>query len=175
MVKNQSMFEVEKFDFVVSELDKFIHKLNNDNKITETENEINIKNNKTFFTNINDWAVKNPKIFWPIGLTLIFLMVKLIININAPNPTWCDCDKAAGDAIDYSVFRGRNGSTAKYDEKTIKACAKKVLKLNKTLNIEPDELSIEYISQFSYEICKNGYYEGKGSDNRGKKYYPEAD
>ena len=75
----------------------------------------------------------------------------------------------------YSVFRGRNGSTAKYDEKTIKACAKKVLKLNKTLNIEPDELSIEYISQFSYEICKNGYYEGKGSDNRGKKYYPEAD
>jgi len=175
LVKNQSMFEVEKFDFVVSELDKFIHKLNNDNKITETENEINIKNNKTFFTNINDWAVKNPKIFWPIGLTLIFLMVKLIININAPNPTWCDCDKAAGDAIDYSVFRGRNGSTAKYDEKTIKACAKKVLKLNKTLNIEPDELSIEYISQFSYEICKNGYYEGKGSDNRGKKYYPEAD
>lgn len=115
---------------------------------------------------------KSPKIILLVGLIIIFFGVKALSSALEPNPTWCDCDKVAGDAIDYTLWRGQNGSTAKYDEKLVRACAKKVLRVNKDLKLEPEEIGVEYISQFSYEICKNGYYEGKGSDNRGKKYYP---
>lgn len=131
--------------------------------------------NNTIFKAANNWAIKNPLIFWPVALIGLFFGTKLMLAALEPNPSWCDCDKAVGEAIQYSVFQGQAGSTAEYDESTVKACAKKVLKVNTDLNMEPEELSIDYISQFSYEICKNGYYEGKGSDNRGKKYYPNKD
>jgi hypothetical protein len=134
-----------------------------------------MKNDKKKLNKINNWAVKNPKTFWLIGIVIIFIMVKVIINITKPNPTWCDCDKAAGEAIEYSLFQGREGSSAKYDERTVEACAEKVLELNSNLDIDPEDLSIEYILQFSGEICTYGYYEGKGSDNRGKRYYPKKD
>lgn len=131
--------------------------------------------NNTMFKAANNWAIKNPKIFWPVALIGLFFGIKLMLVALEPNPSWCDCDKAVGEAIQYSVFQGQAGSTAKYDESTVKACARKVLKVNTDLNIEPEELSLDYILQFSSEICTNGYYEGKGSDNRGKKYYPNKD
>lgn len=177
LIKLKSITEIDEFDIIVSKIKALLKKTTN-NRIIETQDSESILEKKvdnSFFRKANNWAITNPKIFWPIALITLFFWGKIIVYLLEPNPTWCDCDKAAGDAIEYSAFRGKNGSTAKYDEKTIRACAKKVLKLNKTLNIEPDELSIEYISQFSYEICKNGYYEGKGSDNRGEKYYPKAD
>ena len=37
--------------------------------------------------------------------------------------------------------------------------------------MEPKEMTVDFIQQVSWEICENGFYKGKGSDNRGKKYY----
>lgn len=109
-----------------------------------------------------------------IGIGIIFLLVKLNNIINAPNPTWCDCDKAVGEAIEYSLFQGREGSSAKYDKNIVTACAEKAIQLTQ-LKIEPKEMDISYLAQIAYEICKHGYYEGKYSDDRGKKYYPKED
>lgn len=174
LVKNQSMFEVEKFDFVVSETDRFINKLSGKINNIDSENKINMKNNKTLLTRNKNRTVKNPKILWLIGIAMIFLLVKLNTIINTPNPTWCDCDKAAGEAIEYSLFQGREGSSAKYDKNIVTACAEKAIQLT-DLKIEPKEMDINYLAQIAYEICKNGYYEGKYADDRGKKYYPKED
>ena len=139
------------------------------------KNQKHLQRKKTKLSKVDNWARKYPKTFWPIALIFLFFFIKFINYIFVPNPTWCDCDEAIGNAIEYSVMRGEAGSTAEYDKKTVRACAEKVLELNKDLNVEPEELSIDYMAQFSYEICKYGYYEGKNSDNRGKKYYPKAD
>lgn len=101
-------------------------------------------------------------------------MVKVIINVNAPNPTWCDCDKAVGEAIEYSLFQGKEGSSAKYDKSIVTVCAEKAIHLT-DLKIEPKEMNINYLAQVAFEVYKHGYYEGKYSDDSGKKYYPKED
>ncbi len=177
LVKSNSKNELENFDIAVIKIDKLLKKLNKpgNNETQESKTFVEKKNNINELSKVDNWARKYPKTFWPIALIFLFFFIKFINYIFVPNPTWCDCDEAIGNAIEYSVMRGEAGSTAEYDKKTVRACAEKVLELNKDLNVEPEELSIDYMAQFSYEICKYGYYEGKNSDNRGKKYYPKAD
>ena len=55
---------------------------------------------KNNFQKINEWAKNNPKIFWPIGIFLIFLMVKFISGGSFGKPSACDC---------YLVERGAFG------------------------------------------------------------------
>lgn len=81
---------------------------------------------------------------------------------------WCDCKKISQDAISYSVLRGDYDTSVDID--ALEFCAEKTIDLV-DLDLDPDEVTSDYISQVSYEVCKNGYYEGKGKNRRGKKYY----
>jgi hypothetical protein len=41
------------------------------------------------------------------------------------------------------------------------------------LDMPSDQISIDYIQQVSYEMCKHGSFEGKGREH--KKYYPNSE
>jgi hypothetical protein len=109
-----------------------------------------------------------------LGIIPIFFLIKVSINFIFPNPTWCDCDKAVSEAIEYSLFQGKEGSNAKYDKSTVTLCAEKAIILT-DLKISPKNMDINYLAQVAFEVCKHGYYEGKYSDDRGKKYYSKED
>jgi hypothetical protein len=61
-----------------------------------------------------------------------------------------------------------------YSHSDLLDCAKKA-KEDLELNMPANKIGIEFISQVSFEICKYGYYEGKGGADRGKKFYPKSE
>ena len=100
----------------------------------------------------------------------LFFLVFLIsgCGILQQDYTWCECKDYSLDGISYSVLRGKDGGTIDLD--AIETCAEKVIDLL-DFNMKPKEMTVDFIQQVSWEICENGFYKGKGSDNRGKKYY----
>ncbi len=40
---------------------------------------------------LNDWARRNPKIFWPIALVLLYFWFKFLINWTNPDVDPCKC------------------------------------------------------------------------------------
>ena len=110
----------------------------------------------------NSIVFTNTAIFFFPSLTLYFL--GSLVN---PNYSWCECKEISTDAITYSVLRGEHDSSVDID--AFEKCAEKTIDLM-DFDLEPDQISADYISQVSYEICENGFYEGKGSNNRGKRY-----
>jgi hypothetical protein len=77
---------------------------------------------------------------------------------------YCDCKEYSGEALKYYATGADYGS---YNESAIDFCADKIID---KMDFDLDELSIDYIQQFSYEMCEYGYYETKGQ-NGGKKVY----
>ena len=53
---------------------------------------------KNIFSKLNNWAIKNPKIFWPIAIVLLIFWYKFLFK-----PSVCECNKAA---MDY-VYKGK--------------------------------------------------------------------
>jgi hypothetical protein len=95
-------------------------------------------------------------------LSLLFLGFLTIISCS--KPTYCECETISRDAIVVtSIGLPRDVNLDKLED-----CAEKVKK-DINLNIPASQISIDYIQQVSYEMCKHGYYEGKGRDY--KKYY----
>ena len=78
--------------------------------------------------------------------------------------TYCDCDKISSKAIQASV-----GIPTDVDLDALEECGEKVKK-DIDLNLPADQIGVDYIQQVSFEMCKYGFYEGKGSEH--KKYYP---
>lgn len=97
-------------------------------------------------------------------MKLLFLLT-LLIFASCSKPSYCECVGISREAIKASV-----GLPSDVDLDDLKDCAKKV-KEDLDFSMPADKISIDAIQQVSYEMCEYGYYEGKGSDNRGKKYY----
>ncbi|AMQ56174.1 hypothetical protein [Algoriphagus sanaruensis] len=81
-------------------------------------------------------------------------------------PSYCECVEISKEAISGSV-----GLPSNFDLDELEDCGQKV-KEDIGLNLPADKIGIDFIQQVSYEMCNNGFYEGKHSDNRGRKYYP---
>ena len=99
-------------------------------------------------------------------IKLLFLLTPLILA-NCSEPSYCECKDISREAIKASV-----GFPSDVDLDDLEDCAEKVKK-DLDFNMPADKISIGYIQQVSYEMCEYGYYEGKGSNNRGKRYYSE--
>ena len=99
-------------------------------------------------------------------LYTVFLLTFLFVSCS--KPTYCECEKAALDVVSASV-----GVPNDVDFDVAEDCAKMTVDLL-DVNVHPDKISMSLVSQVAHEICKYGYYEGKHSDDRGKKYYPEG-
>lgn len=97
------------------------------------------------------------------NLKKVSIFLGFLTIISCSKPTYCECETISRDAIVASVGLPRNVNLDKLED-----CAEKVKK-DINLNLPASQISIDYIQQVSYEMCKNGYYEGKGSDY--KKYY----
>ena len=99
-------------------------------------------------------------------ISLIFL-IALLLMTSCAKPSYCECEEISREAIYKSVGLKSNVNFSK-----LEACADKV-KEDIMLEMPSDQISIDYIQQVSYEMCKHGFYEGKGREN--KKYYPESE
>ena len=96
-------------------------------------------------------------------IKIILLALGFLTIISCSKPTYCECETISRDAIVASVGLPRDVDIDKLED-----CAEKVKK-DINLNMPASQISIDFIQQVSYEMCKHGYYEGKGSDY--KKYY----
>jgi len=99
-------------------------------------------------------------------MKLVFLLTFLIFS-SCSKPDYCECKVISREAIKASA-----GLPSDMDLDDLEDCAEKV-KEDLDFNMPADKISIDYIQQVSYEMCEYGYYEGKHSDSRGKKYYPK--
>lgn len=115
----------------------------------------------SLFEKINNWAIKNPKIFWPIGLLLIFLMIRFISSGGiSSKPSKCDCKtvmsygegsvEAAKRILNYNA--GENFMAASQRECTLKYWdeIKKFTESSSLRSGTPADNAIEY---FTFE-CK---------------------
>jgi len=94
----------------------------------------------------------------------VSIFLGFLTIISCSKPTYCECETISRDAIVVSsIGLARDVNLDKLED-----CAEKVKK-DINLNLPASQISIDYIQQVSYEMCKNGYYEGKGRDY--KKYY----
>jgi hypothetical protein len=91
------------------------------------------------------------------------ILFVIIFTASCAKPNYCECEDVSREAIYASV---RLPSNVDFDK--LKDCARKV-KEDVMLNMPSDQISVDYIQQVSYEMCKNGFYEGKGNDHN--KYY----
>jgi hypothetical protein len=93
------------------------------------------------------------------------VIIGFIIATSCATPDYCECDQVSSDAIVASA-----GIPRDVDLGDLKRCGKKV-KNDIGLEMPSDKISIDFIQQVSYEMCKFGFYEGKGKDS--KKYYED--
>jgi len=111
--------------------------------------------------NENNW------IQWLIVLFVISLIFQGLQSIYySITVDYCDCEEYSEDAISYSVLGSDYGS---FNESAIEHCADMIIDVM-DFDMDSDKMSMDYIQQFSYEMCKYGYYETKGKDG-GKKIY----
>lgn len=103
--------------------------------------------------------MKNTKTY--LGIILIFS------TISCSKPTYCECVDISREAISASI-----GIPSDVDFNKLEDCADKV-KEDILLDMPSDQISIDYIQQVSYEMCKYGSFEGKGRDS--KKHYPKSE
>lgn len=104
---------------------------------------------------------------WLIVLFVISLIFQGLQSIYySITVDYCDCKEYSKDAISYSVLGSDYGS---FNESAIEHCADMIIDVM-DFDMDSDKMSMDYIQQFSYEMCKNGYYETKGK-NGGKKIY----
>jgi hypothetical protein len=99
---------------------------------------------------------------------LLFLLIPLLLA-SCSKPSYCKCEDVSREAITASI-----GLQSDLDLDDLDDCAEKV-KEDLDFSMPADKIGVDFIQQVSYEMCKYGYYEGKGSDNRGKKYYPSSE
>jgi hypothetical protein len=104
---------------------------------------------------------------WFIILSVIGLTFKGIEFVYySVSMDYCDCSEYSSDALIYSAMGSDYGS---FNESAIEFCADKIID-KMDFDMDSGKLSIDYMKQFSYEMCEYGYYETKGSDG-GKKIY----
>ena len=97
-------------------------------------------------------------------ISLIFQGVQFVYYSITMN--YCDCKEYSRDAISNNVLGSDYGS---FNESAIEFCADKIID-KMDFDMDSDEISVDYMHQFSYEMCEYGYYETKGS-NGGEKVY----
>ena len=93
----------------------------------------------------------------------IYILFAVFSLLSCSKPNYCECREISRDAI----------SRVDVDLDGWEDCAEKV-KEDLNFSIQADEIGINFIYQVSYEMCEYGYYEGKHSNDRGKKYYPSS-
>ena len=76
------------------------------------------------------------------------LSLGFLISISCSKPTYCECETISRDAIVASVGLPRDVNLDKLED-----CAEKVKK-DINLNLPASQISIDYIQQVSYEMCK---------------------
>lgn len=115
--------------------------------------------NKTIFFKSKSFIEYTIKVF------IIFYI--LLISFSCSKPNYCECEEVSGQAIKASV-----GLPSDVDFNKLEDCGDKVSE-DINLNMPGDKISIDFIQQVSYEMCKYGYYQGKGYN--GNKYYPKSE
>ncbi|WP_297867877.1 hypothetical protein [uncultured Flavobacterium sp.] len=100
-------------------------------------------------------------------ISLVKNLTILIILNSCTKPTYCECEVISSKAISASV-----GIPSDVDLDKLEDCGDKV-KEDIMLDMPSDQISIDYIQQVSYEMCKHGSFEGKGRDHL--KYYPKSE
>ena len=67
---------------------------------------------------------------------------------------YCYCEEKSSDAIKYRALGSDYGS---FNRSAIKFCAKKIID-KMDFDMDWDNMSIDFMQQFSYEMCEYGYY-----------------
>ena len=67
---------------------------------------------------------------------------------------YCYCKEKSSDAIKYRALGSDYGS---FNRSAIKFCAKKIID-KMDFDMDWDNMSIDFMHQFSYEMCEYGYY-----------------
>lgn len=100
-----------------------------------------------------------------LKISIFFLIVSLT---SCNKPTYCECEEISQKAIVASA-----GIPSNVDLDDLEDCGEKI-KEDLDFSMPADQIGIDFIQQVSYEMCKNGYYEGKHQNDKGKKYYPKS-
>jgi hypothetical protein len=100
-------------------------------------------------------------------LKVSFLIFSFSSIMGCSSSTYCECVDIPGKAISASI-----GIPSDVDFNKLEDCADKV-KEDIMLDMPSDQISIDFIQQVSYEMCKYGFFESKGRDQ--KKYYPNSE
>jgi len=95
------------------------------------------------------------------------IILSLFCVYSCSKPSYCECEEISREAIKASVGLPNNVNLNKLED-----CGDKV-KEDVMLDMPSDQISVDYIQQVSYEMCKYGFYEGKGINS--KKYYPKSE
>jgi hypothetical protein len=98
-------------------------------------------------------------------ISIIKILTILCTLVSCNKPTYCECEDISREAISASI-----GIPSNVDLDKLGGCGDKV-KEDIMLDMPSDQISIDYIQQVSYEMCKQGNFEGKDH----KKYYPNSE
>ena len=102
----------------------------------------------------------NPTSIWIQRVTLLtFLLMLFNCQTIYYNLTldYCDCKEYSRDAVKYYSLGPDYGS---YSSSAIESCANRIID-QLDLDISSDKMSIDYISQVSYEVCEYGSYKSR--------------
>lgn len=128
-------------------------------QIFKNKSSLEGKKNTFSINEINNWAKKNPKIFWPISLVLLLFLFTFLFDLTGPSA--CDCanivnDKNTENELKFNnAFEG-NGSIDFENDKWIKKgkqCMKKFTKM-KEWEIDSYQSMGNFISDEAIENAK---------------------
>jgi hypothetical protein len=118
---------------------------------------------------LNKYNSKNSPLYINTSLILVpSLLLYLFGSFLNPNIDYCECQKLAKDAWLYTVG-GEYSETEFNDWGDLEDCAEKIIDFM-DYDMEAEKMNIEYIEEFSNQMCETGCYSPKSGSDRGKQW-----
>jgi len=95
------------------------------------------------------------------------VLISVILLIFEP-PTYCECEELAMDAWLHTAG-GEYSETDFNDWGDLEDCADKIIDFM-DYDMEADKMSVEYIKDFSKQMCENRCYEALSGRDKGKRW-----
>lgn len=102
-----------------------------------------------------------------VGGGLIVVIFYIFMSLFMP-PKYCECEELARDAWLHTVG-GEYSETDFNDWGDLEDCADKIIEFM-DFDMDADKMDIEYIRDFSKQMCKNRCYVVPYGRDEGKKY-----
>ena len=105
--------------------------------------------------------IKN-KSNWVQGLIGLFIISLIFQGVQfvyySITMDYCDCKEYSRDVISNNVLGSDYGS---FNESAIEFCADKIID-KMDFDMDSGEISVDFMAQFSSEMCEYGYYKSGG-------------